>query len=257
MRVADLRAAAVGVVLAIGGLLPGASFAEDAAYVGDGKCIACHVDDSRHYSHTRHAKIFRLNPKTERERRGCEACHGPGSKHVANALDKSAIIGFTRDWGTPIEVQNAQCLGCHEGGQRIYWAGSPHAQNRIACSDCHSPMARLSKNGLMRTALVSDTCALCHQQQRAEFQRRSHMPLPEGKMSCADCHNPHGSVTRPLIKADSVNETCYCVPRREARPVPVGARPGTRELPQLPHAPRLEPRLPARRRAAVRLPAVS
>jgi predicted CXXCH cytochrome family protein len=79
-------------------------------------------------------------------------------------------------------------------------------------------MARLSKNGLMRTALVSDTCALCHQQQRAEFQRRSHMPLPEGKMSCADCHNPHGSVTRPLLKADSVNERALCVmPRSVAR----------------------------------------
>jgi DmsE family decaheme c-type cytochrome len=206
--VARARAAAVAAVLTITGLQSGALFAQDAVYVGDGKCIVCHVDDSAHFSHTRHAKIFRLNPKTERERQGCEACHGPGSRHVANALDKTAIIGFTREWGTPIEVQNAQCLGCHEGAQRVYWAGSTHALNRIGCSDCHSPMARLSRNGLMRTALVSDTCALCHQQQRAEFQRRSHMPLPEGKMSCADCHNPHGSVTRPLLKADSVNETC-------------------------------------------------
>src|SRR5580693_5583013 len=99
-------AAAAGAMLAIAGLQPGASFAQDATYVGDGKCIVCHVDDNAHFSHTRHAKIFRLNPKTERERQGCEACHGPGSKHVANALDKGAIIGFTREWGTPIEVQN-------------------------------------------------------------------------------------------------------------------------------------------------------
>ena len=27
-------------------------------------------------------------------------------------------------------------------------------------------------------------------------------------MSCVDCHNPHGSITRPLLKNDSVNETC-------------------------------------------------
>jgi len=25
--------------------------------------------------------VFRLNPKTARERQGCEACHGTGSRH--------------------------------------------------------------------------------------------------------------------------------------------------------------------------------
>ena len=35
------------------------------------------------------------------------------------------------------------------------------------------------------------------------------MPLPEGKMSCVDCHNPHGSATRSLLNADSVNDVCY------------------------------------------------
>jgi len=205
---AGAGALATAVFLALATSHPGVCFAQSATYVGDAKCIVCHVDDTQHYSHTRHAKVFRLNPKTARERQGCEACHGPGSRHVAKALDKDGIIGFTREWGTPIDVQNGQCLGCHEGGQRIYWGGSPHQLNQIACSDCHSPMARLSRNGLLRTALVSDTCMLCHQQQRAEFQRRSHMPLPEGKMSCVDCHNPHGSVTRPMLKADSVNETC-------------------------------------------------
>jgi DmsE family decaheme c-type cytochrome len=35
------------------------------------------------------------------------------------------------------------------------------------------------------------------------------MPLPEGQMSCDDCHNPHGSITSPLLKTNTVNETCY------------------------------------------------
>jgi len=34
------------------------------------------------------------------------------------------------------------------------------------------------------------------------------MPVLEGKMSCSDCHEPHGSITRPLLRGDSVNETC-------------------------------------------------
>ncbi len=39
--------------------------------------------------------------------------------------------------------------------------------------------------------------------------RSSHMPLREGKIVCSDCHNPHGSFTEALLKADSINENCY------------------------------------------------
>ena len=28
-------------------------------------------------------------------------------------------------------------------------------------------------------------------------------------MSCDDCHNPHGTLTNPLLKTNTVNETCY------------------------------------------------
>jgi DmsE family decaheme c-type cytochrome len=35
------------------------------------------------------------------------------------------------------------------------------------------------------------------------------MPVPEGKMTCVDCHNPHGSTGKKLLKADTVNEVCY------------------------------------------------
>jgi DmsE family decaheme c-type cytochrome len=35
------------------------------------------------------------------------------------------------------------------------------------------------------------------------------MPVPEGKMTCEDCHNPHGTSSKRLLKADSVNELCY------------------------------------------------
>jgi len=35
------------------------------------------------------------------------------------------------------------------------------------------------------------------------------MPLREGKMDCASCHNPHGGPGPSLLKTASVNETCY------------------------------------------------
>lgn len=41
------------------------------------------------------------------------------------------------------------------------------------------------------------------------LNRPSRHPIPEGKVVCSDCHNPHGSVGPKLVKRDSVNDTCY------------------------------------------------
>ncbi len=172
------------------------------AYIGEKACIECHGQENRHFTETLHSKVFRQNPKTEAERQVCEACHGPGADHAKDTKNKDLIIGFTKGWATPVEKQNEQCLSCHQGGNRLHWPGSAHASNKMACSDC-------SANGLLQGTTINDTCQNCHQQQRAEFRKRSHMPVPEGKMSCVDCHNPHGSSTKPLLKAESTNVLCY------------------------------------------------
>jgi DmsE family decaheme c-type cytochrome len=153
--------------------------------------------------------VFRANNRNPLAAKGCEACHGPGAKHLQDATDKTAIVAFTRRRDVPVETQNAQCLQCHQGRQQMFWQGSIHNTSRLGCSDCHNPMAKFSDTGLLARSTVSETCFTCHQQQRTEFRKRSHMPLLEGRMSCSDCHNPHGSVTRPLLKADDVNQLCY------------------------------------------------
>lgn len=183
-----------------------------AIYVGEAVCIACHATQNKQFTHTQHANAFRLNPKGEAQKLSCEACHGPGSNHLkdpANPANRGALVGFTREWGTPVATQNSMCLSCHQGGQAMFWPGSTHAAQQLSCSDCHNPMAKISATGLLKKPSINETCATCHRQQRAEFAKRSHMPLPEGKISCADCHNPHGSTSKALVKADSVNELCY------------------------------------------------
>ncbi len=209
-----LRRAACMCAIFVGLALPALAYAADAppaadAYAGEAVCTRCHTTINEHFAHTAHAKTFRLNPRTPLEARVCEACHGPGARHAENPTDHSTIIGFSKRWGTPLETMNGQCLTCHQGAARLHWPGSAHESAKLACSDCHNPMARLSRDGLLRRESVSETCYSCHAQQRAEFHRRSHMPLPEGKMSCVDCHNPHGSLTRPLLKGDTVNAVCY------------------------------------------------
>ncbi len=180
-----------------------------ASYLGEAVCVGCHTVENSHWSHTVHAQVFRYHPRNDLEAKSCEACHGPGSEHLTDLPDKSKIMAFTRASGSSIVQQNAMCWQCHRGGERIHWPGSIHEINDLACSDCHNPMANFSRNGLLRKASINQTCFGCHQQQRSDFHKRSHMPLPEGQISCVDCHNPHGSATDPLLKADSVNQVCY------------------------------------------------
>jgi DmsE family decaheme c-type cytochrome len=183
-----------------------------AAYVGEAVCIACHPTQGNQFAHTLHANVFRLNPKNEKEKLSCEACHGPGSNHLkdpTNPANHVSLVGYTKEWGTPVPQQISMCMECHKGGQRMHWPGSAHAANNLSCSDCHNPMAKFSASGLLKKASINETCLTCHQQQRGEFSKRSHMPVLEGKLTCVDCHNPHGSTSASLLKADSVNETCY------------------------------------------------
>jgi DmsE family decaheme c-type cytochrome len=179
----------------------------DVAYVGDAVCMGCHSVEAAHWQRTVHARAFTANPRTELEKHTCESCHGPGGKHVGDP-NPSTIVSFTRNSSYAPEAMNAMCLECHRAGATLYWIGSTHELRGLACSDCHNPMAETSGQSLLRAKNANETCFTCHPQQRADFQKRSHMPLLEGKISCVDCHNPHGSQTAPLIKADDVNQLC-------------------------------------------------
>ena len=184
-------------------------------YVGEAVCRGCHFQETEHWKDTAHAEVFRLASPDEPGAQGCEACHGPGSEHVASGGDASKLMAFTRDSTLGVDEQNRVCLGCHAAGGRIHWLGSVHEIEGLACSDCHNPMTRTSARALLRQPTVNETCFACHPAQRAEFRKRSHMPLLEGKLSCADCHQPHGSVTDPLLRADSVNHLCTgCHPEK-------------------------------------------
>ncbi len=178
-------------------------------YLGQEVCIGCHVSENDHWSHTVHAKVFATNPPNEMAAKGCESCHGPGSEHLTDVLSKSKIISFTRDSGYSPAEQNEVCMACHSGSERIHWRGSPHERNDLACGDCHNPMASFSETGLLSRNSIHDTCFGCHQKQRVEFRKRSHMPLFEGKVTCSDCHNPHGSASDSLLKANTVNKVCF------------------------------------------------
>ncbi|WP_286828844.1 MULTISPECIES: DmsE family decaheme c-type cytochrome [Kordiimonas] len=170
--------------------------------VGMAVCADCHTLAAEHWAHTVHARPS----GTQIE---CESCHGPGSAHIQAPDDPLSIVRFSRTSEHSIQTQNGQCLACHDGGKRLHWHASVHETADLACSDCHNPMASISGRNLLARESVNDTCMMCHRETRIDFNRRSHMPLFEGKVGCLDCHNPHGSAFDMLLHTPTVNETCY------------------------------------------------
>jgi DmsE family decaheme c-type cytochrome len=188
----------------------GAGAASEApTLVGEETCRACHSVEARHWAQTIHALAFARNP-TRLEQGTCEACHGPGSQHIAEPSRPDSIVRFTHGSKTPVGALNRMCLRCHAGGSRIHWPGSLHENADLACSDCHDPMARQSPRGLLAADAVSSTCFRCHLEVRSQFRKRSHMPVLEGKVSCIDCHAPHGSVEDALLRDDEVALCVRC-----------------------------------------------
>ena len=210
-----------GVGLCLGALLVTAAPARSLPpnYVGDGVCAGCHEDLLPHYSATIHAKVLNeTNARTDAMRRGCEACHGPGQAHVEAGGGRGeggeGWVSFRTDSGESADAQNAVCLGCHKGGEQLYWKGSPHQSRGAPCTSCHDVMRNVSVDNMLSDSNVVETCAQCHLIKRSQTFRNAHMPmrqgpLKEGWMDCTSCHNPHGTVTPKLIAAQSTNDSCY------------------------------------------------
>jgi DmsE family decaheme c-type cytochrome len=180
-------------------------------YVGAETCKGCHQEAFDKFSHTRMGRMFLFQARDEKERAGCEGCHGPGRAHVeaGGGKGKGGMITFAKNDPTPIEKRNKICLGCHSKGARIFWKGSSHESRDVACTNCHRVMENVSPKHQLTKLNEIETCGTCHLQKRAQQMRSSHMPLREGKMTCSSCHNPHGSVTPALLKEASLNDTCF------------------------------------------------
>ena len=144
---------------------------------------------------------------------GCESCHGPSAAHAADE-DVPVTVGFGDAF--PTEPQNAVCLSCHRGGERMLWKGSEHDARGVACASCHdihkTRQVVLQKDirpdALVRKD-VSAACYGCHPDVRAQTHRISAHPIKEGEVTCNDCHNVHGSASDHLLVKRTVNETCY------------------------------------------------
>ncbi len=190
-------------------------------YVGSDVCVTCHADQGKHFQNTIMGKAF-AHPKNDKEKLGCESCHGPGGGHVAAGGGKETIpVRFTKDSKNTVEEKNNACLSCHVKGNRMFWEGSPHETRNIACVDCHvgheMQVRKVSSDARFNSPLTGvhtlkkaepELCLDCHQMRRAQLQRSSHMPYREGKVTCSSCHNPHGTPNPKQLIQATVTENC-------------------------------------------------
>ena len=181
---------------------------KDLVLAGDAKCTRCH-DENDSFPVLAIGKS-KHGTRADKRTPTCTSCHGMSEGHMnkpaSGARPKPDVL-FSKTAATPVEARNGACLTCHQGGKRIHWMSGLHATRDVACSSCHEVHTGHDK---VRDKMdQAGVCFTCHTQQRAEIRRQSRHPTLEGKVTCSDCHNAHGSAGEKSLVRDSINDTCY------------------------------------------------
>jgi DmsE family decaheme c-type cytochrome len=190
---------------------PEAAAAPQYSRKGADTCIACH-DEARILSifKTRHGSRTNEHAPFGHGNLQCEACHGPGGAHAArvrSGQERPAIPNFGSASTAPAAVQNSACLNCHRGDMKHGWAGSTHERQGLTCASCHD--SHPARDPVRVKATQAEVCYGCHRKQQADARLPFAHPLEQGRMSCSDCHNAHGTNTDANLVGATLNDTCF------------------------------------------------
>jgi predicted CXXCH cytochrome family protein len=155
----------------------------------------------------------------------------PGAEFVGSEECKTCHEEIARDFRTATHARLQRTkteIVNKSGGKGSEAKGTTVKQSiDMGCESCHGPGSLHVKSGGGAHTIVNpgkspEACFQCHLEVRAQFQLPHHHPVLEGKMSCADCHNPHkgiaikggGTNIQQTLKAGGLaflsrNETCF------------------------------------------------
>ena len=176
----------------------------------DSVCTTCHDENENKpilsIYQTAHGN------KADSRTPSCQSCHGESEKHLSSKNNPPDVIFGAKTSGafTPnaSKDQNTSCLTCHDKDQsRTHWQGGAHQAADLACTSCH--VVHNAHDKVRDKITQKDVCFTCHTDQKSQVNKFSHHPIPEGKIACTDCHNPHGSAGPKLLVKNTVTETCY------------------------------------------------
>jgi len=146
---------------------------------------------------------------------GCEACHGPGEKHVAaarakklNASAKLDLAIFNPGRLSAHDLSQSFCGACHTGFEQAMlqpgqgginnirfqpyrmFSSRGHNSNdqRLGCVACHNPHQKLEKDA----AYYDPKCLACHLTKPTDEKttRRNADACPVSSKQCVTCHMP-------------------------------------------------------------------
>jgi DmsE family decaheme c-type cytochrome len=195
----------------------------DANYVGTRTCLSsCHYHDNLKRDFDASTMGLQLSSKSGMPIVDCESCHGPGSLAIEGLTPEKVEMEAKEgrrtacDYKTLIDLKNlpAQansliCLKCHTANATFNlhnWNAGAHSISDVSCSDCHK--VHIGPDLKVKPRDTGEMCEKCHQETKAEFALPSHHPLPEKRIFCTDCHDPHGTVSEDMLRKATLKETC-------------------------------------------------
>ena len=141
----------------------------------------------------------------------CEACHGPGAKHIA-AVESGDAAGIRKSVLNPRQLEQAEaidfCGACHRTWEDVVSTGAvglgvfnvrfapyrlensrcwKQGDSRLTCTSCHDP-----HKPLVQTAQAYDAaCLQCHASKKSKITAdHPGAACPVSVKECVTCHMP-------------------------------------------------------------------